>query len=131
MQEDKNPCKDIFQSSINSKSAGFLSGTLFRLNSASVLPVFCLCPLLKEKKVVVVLFSLDRKMNTFQGILSKPERESMEKKCLTAEKEGATCLNVTTVTRNTQLCQSKIAETAGFVIIYLSMAHKTYVHGFI
>lgn len=75
-----------------------------------------------------MLFNLDVKMNNFQGILSKPEHESMEKKWLTAWKEGTSCLNTTTVTRNIQLCQSKIAETAGLVIIYLSVAHKTSVH---
>lgn len=37
-----------------------------------------------KRKGLVVLFSLDVKINTFQGILAKPEHESMEKKGLAA-----------------------------------------------
>lgn len=38
---------------------GFLSGTLFGPNSASVLPFFCLCSLKKKKKKVAVVLGYE------------------------------------------------------------------------
>lgn len=81
MQEDKIQIYSRAASTVNQQ--GFYPGHYSGLIQQAFFQLFVYVHYFK-KKVVVVLFRLDMKMNAFQGILPKPEDESMEKKHLTA-----------------------------------------------